>query len=157
MVSTFYGRVDHLADEVGHGNLEGKVTVDQVYAHYIHEGISRFTGQPLVMHEGGEAGFLRNPLFEKNDERMKRLADAAITPEGSDLERAMADEMEELSTDVYERAPREFGDLRASGHPTVTSDGAVVYDRPPNVHRLSEEELRAKGHVRSLFRFSRHR
>ena len=157
MASTFFDRIDHLSDAVGHGDLVGSVKVDQIYAHYIHEGISHHTGRPLIMHEGGEAGYLRNPLYEKSDVRMKKLADATITIDGSHLESAMIEAMEALSEDVYERAPREFGDLRASGHPKVTSAGATIFDRLPHVHRLDESELRAKSRVRSLFRFERRR
>jgi hypothetical protein len=156
MASSFFDRIDELADAVGHGRLVGKVEVDQVYAHYIHEGVSE-SGRPLVMHEGGQAHYLRDPLFDGNDKRMEALAVRAITPEGSELREAMSDEMENLSNDVYDLAPREFNDLRASGHPSVTDAGAVIYDRPPLVHRLSEDELKAKSHVRSLFRFDRRR
>lgn len=45
-------------------------------------------------------------------------------------------------------APIELGDLRASGHPTVESDGHVIYDRPPRQHRLTEDELKVKGEAR---------
>jgi hypothetical protein len=82
---------------------------------------------------------------------MEHLAESAITEEGSNLEDAMADNMEDMSEQIYLLAPWEFGDLRASGHPSVASGGATVYDRPPNVGRLSEEELRAKGELRELF------
>jgi len=155
MGGDFFDRIDELADAVGRGSLTGKVKVDQVYAHYIHEGVNRHTGAPLVMHEGGQAHFLRDPLFEGSDKRMESLAARAITPEGSELREAMIDGMEDLSDDVFDLAPREFGDLRASGHPTVTDDGAVVYDRPPHVPRLNDDDLRAKHEVRSLFNFRR--
>ena len=46
---------------------------------------------------------------------------------------------------VAKLAPVELGDLKSSGHPTVESDGHVVYDRPPRQHRLTEQELKAKG------------
>ena len=49
---------------------------------------------------------------------------------------------------VATHAPIEFADLRASGHPSVTSDGEQVYDRPPRVHRLTPEELKAKDKAR---------
>lgn len=88
---------------------------------------------------------------------MGKLAARAITPEGSELREAAISAAEDLSDDVFELAPLEFGDLKASGHPSVTDDGAVVYDRAPNVGRLSEEELRIKGHLRGMFRFERRR
>lgn len=73
-----------------------------------------------------------------------------ITPEGSEIREVMKDVAEDLSGKVYDLAPHEFGDLRASGHPSVIDEGAVVYDRAPHVHRLSEEELKAKSHLRAL-------
>ena len=56
--------------------------------------------------------------------------------------------MEDLADTVAVVAPVEFGNLRASGSPSVVDDGTVVYDRAPLQHRLSEEELRAE---RGLF------
>jgi hypothetical protein len=60
-------------------------------------------------------------------------------------EQAMVDAMEDLAEDggVAVRAPVLYANLRASGHPTVTSDGETVYDREPRQHRLTEEELKA--------------
>lgn len=52
---------------------------------------------------------------------------------------------------VYDHAPVEFGDLRESGHPTVTDEGHTTYDRPPLVPRLSEAELREKNQLRDVF------
>ena len=54
--------------------------------------------------------------------------------------------MEDLAEDggVASHAPVEFGDLRDSGHPSVTEDGRTVYDREPRQGRLSPEELKAK-------------
>ena len=46
--------------------------------------------------------------------------------------------------DVASHAPLEYGDLRDSGHPSVTEAGATVYDREPRQGRLSPEELKAK-------------
>lgn len=82
---------------------------------------------------------------------MRRLADKAITEEGSALGDAMAHNMEHLSTEgVYIEAPWEFADLRASGHPTVESDGVLIYDRPPHMHRLSAEEIKIKNKLSRL-------
>jgi len=67
-------------------------------------------------------------------------------------EHAIVNAVEDLAEDggVATRAPVEFDDLRRSGHPTVTSDGVEIYDRPPRQHRLSEEELRIKARLRVL-------
>jgi hypothetical protein len=53
--------------------------------------------------------------------------------------------MEDLAEDggVATKAPVLYSNLRASGHPIVTDDGVVIYDRPPRQHRLTEEELKA--------------
>lgn len=122
--------------------VTGRVEVNQVYAHYQHE-------HPEFHHpDGGKAFYLRDPLFQKSSEYLDHLAHGAMTGE---LIRAMTENMEDLSRQVYEEAPWEFGDLRASGHPMVEADGALVYDRAPMVHRLSEEELKIKSHLRYLF------
>jgi hypothetical protein len=60
-------------------------------------------------------------------------------------EPGMVRSVEDLAEDggVATRAPVLYSNLRASGHPSVTSDGATVYDREPRQHRLSEDELKA--------------
>jgi hypothetical protein len=142
---TFGARVDELKEKVGRGKLTGSVEVDQVYAQYQHEGYD------LHHPDGGKPSYLRDPLFEKSDKRMQKLADNLITEEGSNIKDAMADAMEDLSNDVYEQAPWEFGDLRASGHPMVKDDDETIYDRAPRVHRLSEDELREKSRTSRIF------
>lgn len=143
-MSTFSDNLDRLAADLPE-RMKGGVEVNQVYAHYQHE-------HPEFHHPGGgQAFYLSEPLFAKIDSYMDRLARGLITERGSSLRQAMIEDMEDLSREVYNRAPWEFGDLRASGHPTVAEDGELVYDRPPNVHRLSEEELRIKHHLRYLF------
>lgn len=152
MRGTFGEGIDRLSDAVGKGRLKGSVEVDQVYAHYQHDPMNH-----LHHPDGGGPNYLTNPLFQKSDSRMQKLADDLITEDGSRLESGMAEAMEELSDDVYERAPWEFGDLRASGHPQVESNGDTVYDRAPNVHRLSKEELREKNKLSRLFWPDRYR
>ena len=58
---------------------------------------------------------------------------------------AMKRSMEHLSDEVEVSAPREWGDLLASGHPQVTQGGRTIYDRPPKAARLSALELKAKS------------
>jgi hypothetical protein len=50
---------------------------------------------------------------------------------------------ERLDDDSARLTPKETTVLARSGHPTVTDEGALVYDRAPEVPRLSDEELRA--------------
>lgn len=154
--STFFARIDELADEVGDGHLIAACEVDQVYAHRQHE--------ELTWHhpEGGQPKYLEGPFLSGVEDHMRQLAKAALDPGGPTT--AAVDIAEGAARDVFEHAPFEFGDLRASGHPFVVDDGHVdttgegktdvtgprVYDRPPAVPRLSEAELRAKGELHRL-------
>jgi hypothetical protein len=136
-MSTFAERIDQLKEMVGSGDLTGKVEVSQVYAKYQHEGLD------FAHPRGGEAQYLRRPLFDHYRSYLQKVADGILDDGGK---RAMADCMERLAEEdgVATRAPLEWGDLRDSGHPSVTSDGATTYDRPPRQHRLTEEELKVK-------------
>lgn len=151
-MATFEESISALLDSLPEHSLKGGVEVNQVYAHYQHE-------HPEFHHpDGGGAFYLKDPLFGKLDDYMQHLASKTITAHGSEIEDAMAENMEALSQEVYERAPFEFGDLKASGHPTVEKDGVLVYDRPPMVERLDETDLRIKSHLRYLYdphRYSR--
>lgn len=138
MSSTFFERIDLLAERVGTGPLKAKVVVDQVYAHYQHEGTD------FAHPHGGQAHFLRDGLYGNMDKSMEHLAGGAITEGGSEIREHMADVAEDISEQVFVRAPVEHGNLRNSGHPTVTDDGATIYDRAPHVGRLSEAELRSE-------------
>lgn len=140
-MGTFQVRTQELEESVGYGKLVGSVTVDQPYAQDQHETL-------IYKHQGGgKARYLSDPFFASNTRQMERLSDHVLD---GGLERAMADNMEALSRAVFEEAPFEFGDLKASGHPEVTSDGVVTYDRPPNVGRLHPAEMEAKQHLRDL-------
>lgn len=142
MSSTFFDRIDELADRVGRGHLVGKIEVDQVYAHYQHEGLD------LRHPRGGQAKYLEEPVIGQSEAHMRTLAKHVLDPEGPRL--GMQDVVEGISRDVLDKAPREFEDLRNSAHPSVDDDGHVVYDRPPLVHRLTDEELKEKSRLRSL-------
>lgn len=149
-MGTFTRGIDHLlADLADH--TTGRVEVDQVYAHYQHE-------HPEFHHpDGGGAFYLRDPLLGKGRRYLEQIAHNAIGPHGLGIRQAMIDAMEDLSLEVYMRAPWEFGDLRASGHPVVEEDGLPVYDRKPNCARLDPEELAIKSHLRYLFDPHRYR
>lgn len=73
------------------------------------------------------------------------LADFAKTVLKDGGRDSMKHSMEHLSDQVELLAPREWGDLRKSGHPKVEAGGKTVYDREPKVHRLTEAELKAKS------------
>lgn len=142
---------DDLERKVGHGKLTGKVTVDQVYAAVQHEGYwltGPLAGHVIINHpQGGEAKYLERPLFLRVGEYMHNLADAVTS---GFIVQAMAENMEDLSQQVFEKAPREFEDLRNSGHPTVEDDGHLAYDRAPVRPRLSEAALKEKSKRRAL-------
>lgn len=126
------------------GKVTGSVVVDQIYAHYQH-------AHPEFRHpRGGEAFYLSTPLFGKASTYLRWIGEDAISARGVDLRRGMVRVVEDLSMEVYHRAPWEFDDLRRSAHPTVTEDGTVTYDRKPEVGRLSDADLKAKDHLRYL-------
>ena len=137
----FDDRMAALSAEVGDGSLVGNVEVDQIYAHFQHEGLD------LNHPRGGQAKYLEAPLYEKADEFMERLARAVLDGEGA-LPDAMIDNVDALSDEVERLAPLDLNNLRRSAHPTVTSAGSTIYDRAPAVPRLTEDELRAlhRGH-----------
>lgn len=147
-VGDFAQRTRELEARVGHGKLEGKVAFDQIYAAPQEVGYW-VTGPNAGIHiehyttPGTGAHYLGGPLLEGAPMAMRTLADGALEPDG--LNRGMTHNVERLADDSSHRAPREVGDLSRSAHPSVKSDGATVYDRPPEVPRLSEAELRAKA------------
>lgn len=140
MAGTFTERIAELRRMTGMpGDLTGTLIVDQIYAHYQHEGLN------LHHPRGGQAKFLEQPLF---DHYRLYLANYARTVLDDGGRKAMAQNMENLSDQVKFHAPWEFNHLRRSGHPTVTLDGVTVYDRPPEVERLTEAQLKALNRLR---------
>lgn len=135
MAGDFFERIDELREKVGHGTLSGKVEVDQVYAHYQHEDLT------LNHPRGGQGKYLEGPLLAGSEDWMRTVAKQVLEEGPAD---GMKEVVERVSDKVELHAPVEFDHLRRSGHPTVTDDGTVVYDRAPKVGRLSEEELKAE-------------
>lgn len=138
MAGSFVERISELIDAVGDGPIQGKVEYDQIYAHYQHEGLD------FKHPQGGEAEYLRRPALGNVNSYMHRLAEEAVTEQGSRLTEGMIEVTEDLAQESERRAPFEFGALRGSSHPSVESNGEVVYDRPPENPRLSEAELKAR-------------
>ena len=121
--------------------LRGSVEVNQVYAHYQHE-------HPEFHHpRGGMAFYLTTPLMMHYREYLADIGRGMLDDGG---QAAMKRSMEHLSDEVEITAPREFHDLRRSGHPVVQLGERVIYDRPPKVGRLSEEDLRIKSRIRYM-------
>ena len=122
---------------VGNGQrLTGSVTVDQIYAHRQHEDLSYHHAR------GGSAKYLEKPLMDHYRDYLGGYAKTVLHDGGQS---AMKRSMEHLSDQVEETAPREWGDLRSSGHPAVTQGGRTIYDRAPKAARLTAEELKAKS------------
>jgi len=147
-MGTFAARMEKLAEMVGDGDLVGKLVVDQRYAAPHERGFwvsGPNAGVQIRNHpQGGKEHFLRDPLLERGPtEYTQRLARMALQEHG--LLRAMAENMEDLDRAMHGQAPHLFGDLRNSGHPTVTDQGRLVYNRAPRRHRLTEGALREKS------------
>lgn len=140
---SFAGSIDELLRSTPDSSLTGRVVVDQIYAHYQHE-------HPEFHHpRGGQAFYLQQPLYVKYRGYLTKLGKAALQGK---LRDAMVANVEDLSHQVMLKAPWEYMDLRNSGHPQVEQDGKLVYDRPPLVRRLSDEELKHKGRYGYLSR-----
>lgn len=138
----FTARIDELIAMMGGGeSLVGTVEVNQVYAHYQHEGLN------FRHPRGGQAKFLEEPLYSETPHYLQNLADHLLRDGGV---QGMIDNMEHLANEVFLKAPVEFMDLKNSGHPMVTEGSVVLYDRAPIQGRLTEEELKAKDHLRSM-------
>jgi hypothetical protein len=159
MAGTFAARIEHLQELVGVGPLEAKVTYDQVYAVVMETGHwdnYRGWGSPpegegfraVGFHSGGPH-FLRGGLYDANSDVCQRLADHVLDDAAGALIGAMSEGSELICTKASSLAPIEFGDLRESDHAQVFDDGALVYDRPAPVGRLSSETLKAKRATRS--------
>src|ERR1039457_1420591 len=136
VAGTFAERIDVLSEMVGRGDLTGSVVADQLYAQIQHEHLE-------YRHpRGGMALYLQTPLMDHKDRYLQSYADHVLIDGG---QQAVADSMEDLAEEggAPPHAPVLYANLRASGHPSVTSDGTTVYDRPPRQHRLTEDELRA--------------
>lgn len=144
MADDFTARMQHLIDACGHGTLTAEVVVDQVYAKY------QELRDDLVLHGGGRHHYTRDALFDHVDEFMTELAARLVTEDGSDVRGAVQHIAEKLVLGVYEYAPFEFGDLKASGAGHAYDNGAEYWHREPGVHRLTPSELRAKGDLRRL-------
>lgn len=124
------------------GRWRASCEVDQVYAHYqeVH--------QEFRHPQGGQAFYLRDSLYLGN--HMRTVASLLIGEDGIDPGAALSRVAEDIAKGVIQRAPREFHDLRMSGHPKVTRDGGAVYDRAPYVKRLDPSQIRGKSRLRYL-------
>jgi hypothetical protein len=146
VASTFAERIDALRTLTGRGQrLTGTCTVDQVYAH--------FQSERLDLHHprGGGPKFLERPLMQHYRDYLDDYAKTVLHDGGQP---AMKRSVEHLSDAVETTAPREWGDLLKSGHPSVEQGGRTIYDRAPKAARLSKEELKAKSRATMRMRLA---
>jgi hypothetical protein len=137
VAGTFSARIAELRHMASIGEtIRGVCIVDQRYSHAQHEHVEWHHPR------GGSAKFLERPLF---DHYRSYLDDYAKTVLHDGGQPAMKRSMEHLSDQVELTAPREWGDLRKSGHPKVEVGGRTVYDRAPKAARLTKAELAAKS------------
>lgn len=134
MAGDFATRIDELSNLVGSGSLEGKLVQDQVYAHAQHERLD------FAHPNGGQAKWLETALHQYSSEYFQDIAGRILEGGGGE---AMADAVEKLDNHQAQLCPKQSTVLARSGHPTVTDNGATVYDRAPEVPRLSDDELDA--------------
>jgi hypothetical protein len=137
-----FARSMDLLIEQASGKWRASCEVDQVYAHY-QEVHAEFRHP-----RGGQAFYLRDSLYLGNHGRT--IASLLLSEDGLDPAGALTRVAEDIAKSVVRLAPREFHDLRMSGHPKVTRDGNVVYDRAPYVRRLSTSQLKGKSRLRYL-------
>lgn len=136
---TWRQRLDQLERNVGRGALVGQYTVDQRYAAKQHEELS-------YRHpRGGGPRYVSIPLAQRHREWFRGIAQGLL--DGTAPQR-MTDAMDDLDGQVRILAPLDENDLRRSGAYTVTDGGGVVVDRPAEVPRLTDEQLREKARRR---------
>jgi hypothetical protein len=145
MTGTFATRIDELRKKVGSEKITAICTVDQVYAHRIHEHLEYHHPR------GGEAKFLERPLFERYRDYLDDYARTVLADGGQP---AMERTARDLSDQVELRAPREWGDLLKSGHAQVTVGARTIYDRAPKAARLTADELKAKSRATMRMRLA---
>jgi hypothetical protein len=133
VAGTFAARIERLGEIVGKGKLVGRVEFDQVYAHY------QEVNDQFEHPNGGQAHYLGDTLLAGQPETWGGIA-RELLDEGPI--RSMVDGVERVAREAEGKAPWEYTNLKFSAHPTVNSNGGVVYDRAPVQERLTDEELR---------------
>lgn len=142
MAGTFTASMDMLIEQAK-GRWSAKCEVNQIYAHYQES-------HPEFHHpRGGQAFYLRDTIYYGH--WLALAAQTILTTDGVDVKGALRTVAHGMVAGVYQRAPVEFNDLRRSGRAKVTRDFAEVYNRPPEVYRLSDEQLRHKSQYRYLY------
>ena len=141
---TFSERIAQLREQVG-VLTTGFVNVDQVYAHYQDSGVGPH-GKPAAAFDhpdGGEAGYLSDTMTDYGPQWAQAVADSIS--EETPMADVFIDAVQDIGLEVEALAPLEFGNLRESSERQVEHDGEVVFDSPPLIPRLSDEELKQLG------------
>lgn len=125
MADTFNRKIDGLIRDVGVGTITARCEVDQPYAQNQHQSV--WFKHP----HGGRSLYLGGPLLENALVLVESISRSVLEPGGSLLRMRMIEIAETLARYVLENAPKETGQLSLSGHPSVTDDGVIIYDRPP--------------------------
>ncbi len=140
---TFVERMEFAKELAGHGPLMGKLSVNQVYAHYQDSGVGP-RGKPAGAFNhprGGIAGYLSGTLLRDRNEYLGELATFLETE--STLDEKMGDVVQTLQRQVFELAPREYWILRSSATGEVYRSGFRVRFYPAAMPRMSQAELNA--------------
>jgi hypothetical protein len=124
MADTFNRKIDELIREVGTGRITARCEVNQPYAQNQHQSV--WFNHP----HGGRSMYLGGPLLENALDLVASIARSVLTPSGPMIRLRMIEIAETLARYVLENAPKETGQLSLSGHPSVTDNGVVIYDRP---------------------------
>jgi hypothetical protein len=90
---------------------------------------------------GGQAGYLTETLTRMGPEVAQEWADSI--GEERPLDTVAIGQVEKIGMEAAGLAPREFWMLAGSAHPSVHSDGDLIYDRPPVIPRVAESVLQA--------------
>jgi hypothetical protein len=145
VTGTFSERIGELRRMVGAEAITMRVECNQVYAKAVHEHLEWHHPR------GGSAKYLERPLMDHYRDYIDDYAKTVLHDGGQP---AMKRSAEHLSDRVEMTAPREWGDLRLSGHPSVEQGGRTIYDRAPKAARLTKEELKAKSRATMRMRLA---
>ena len=134
MAGDFQAKMAQIQADVGFGTLTGSVIVDQVYAQNQHE--STWFKHP----RGGSAKYL---ILAFREQQYNVLMKLSLNLRG--LIDAMMSGMETTIRSQVAKTPVLYGNLKASGSPSVLDNGARVRYRPAAQRRLSDAELRTQA------------
>lgn len=152
--------IDELKEIIGDGVLKATNTVNQVYAAPQSRGFwetGPLAGVHIRNHPGGGIEDFLGSQIQGTGMRDMLTWVAQAIGEKRPIAESAADTVDDYIRGVRNLAPKQTGNLSKSGAGQVTSDGVVVYDRPPEVPRMSKEQLKALNTSRQAGRPPRKR